>query len=258
MADQQKIFADGASYDRRMGRLSPVAGEAFLRWLDLAGGLKWLDVGCGTGAFTSLIRERAAPGAISAVDPSEAQIAFAQGKSIAADVNFRHGDVMALPFDDDAFDVAVMALVIQYVPDRTKAMSELCRVVRPGGTIAAYVWPGWNDGHPLRFLREAADSVGGARPRRPGDQIRTVEALVELFTVTGLDAVEGRAMDLQFTFDDIDDFLTSLPPDEANNMSPADLAQMKTVLKERVPPDADGRITYSAGVNAIRGQVPGS
>ena len=257
MADQNKFFTDGAAYDRRMGRLSPVAGEAFLEWLGLPDGLQWLDVGCGTGAFTRLILERTAPASVSAVDPSEAQIRFAKSKLIGAEVDFRRGDAMALPFDDDAFDVAVMALVIQYIPDRARAVSELTRVVRRGGTIAAYVWPGWKDGHPLRFQREAIASIGGARSGRPGDQIRSVDALVTLFNDTGLDAVEGRAMELQFTFDDVDDFLTTLPEDEVKNLSPADLARVRTVLEERVPTDTNGRIQYSAGVNAIRGRLPG-
>jgi SAM-dependent methyltransferase len=175
MADSNKFFSDGAAYETAMGRCSRVAGKLFLEWLSLPDGLKWLDVGCGTGSFTELVLHRNAPSAISAVDPSEGQIEFARGKPWAGAVDFREGDAMSLPFSDATFDVAVMALVIQYIPDPSKAMSEITRVVRPGGTVATYTWPGSHEAHPMQPLSEAADAIGVVRPRRPGNQIRTID-----------------------------------------------------------------------------------
>ena len=148
MAEQENFFADSQAYERGMGRLSRVAGEAFLDWLSLPSGLKCLDVGCGTGSFTELWLDRNAPSAICAIDPSEGQIALAKRKQWAGHVDLRVGDAMSLPFGDDEFDVAVMALVIQYIPDPMQAMSEITRVVQQRGTVAAYVWPGPEEGHP--------------------------------------------------------------------------------------------------------------
>ena len=58
-----------------MGRWSRAVGEVFVDWLELPKGLAWLDVGCGTGIFTELVIERCAPSSMSAIDPSEGQIA---------------------------------------------------------------------------------------------------------------------------------------------------------------------------------------
>ena len=54
-------FNDGAAYEEFMGKWSRLAGDAFLRWLDPAPGWRWVDVGCGNGAFTQELVERCAP-----------------------------------------------------------------------------------------------------------------------------------------------------------------------------------------------------
>jgi len=61
MTETASFFADGQAYERLMGRWSRAAGELFLDWLSLPKGLKWLDVGCGTGAFTELVIPRTSP-----------------------------------------------------------------------------------------------------------------------------------------------------------------------------------------------------
>ena len=77
MADQRTFFTDGAAYDRMMGRWSALAGAEFLDWLALPKGLRWLDVGCGTGAFTELLIARCAPAEVQGIDPAAAQIDYA-------------------------------------------------------------------------------------------------------------------------------------------------------------------------------------
>src|SRR3954463_12081600 len=61
MADPQIRFDDGAGYERYMGKWSRLAGEIFLDWLAAKPGLRWLDVGCGNGAFTERLLGRGAP-----------------------------------------------------------------------------------------------------------------------------------------------------------------------------------------------------
>ena len=58
MADRSIRFDDGAAYERFMGKWSQLAGETFLDWLTPEPGLRWLDVGCGNGAFTEMLVER--------------------------------------------------------------------------------------------------------------------------------------------------------------------------------------------------------
>src|SRR6516225_3895252 len=140
MSDDEKLFTDGRAYERRMGRWSRVVGETFLDWLSLPKGQRWLDVGCGNGAFAEVLIARCAPAAVSAIDPSEPQLSYARTRPGAKLAEFRVGDAQALPYPDRYFDAALMALVISFVPDPMKALQEMMRVVRPGGRIAAYMW----------------------------------------------------------------------------------------------------------------------
>jgi 2-polyprenyl-3-methyl-5-hydroxy-6-metoxy-1,4-benzoquinol methylase len=81
MGEPDKLFTDGEAYDRLMGRWSRIAAEAFLNWLDPPNNLRWLDVGCGNGAFTEELIARCAPAAVTAIDPSDDQIAYARTRS---------------------------------------------------------------------------------------------------------------------------------------------------------------------------------
>ncbi|HEX5509167.1 MAG TPA: methyltransferase domain-containing protein [Pseudolabrys sp.] len=72
-----------------MGVWSRLAGDVFLDWLSVGSGLKWIDVGCGNGAFTERIVERCAPSEVQGVDPSEGQLAFARKRPAARVAEFR-------------------------------------------------------------------------------------------------------------------------------------------------------------------------
>src|SRR5450631_49393 len=106
MVEQQIRFDDGAAYERMMGAWSRIAGEIFIDWVAPAPGLRWIDVGCGNGAFTELLVERCAPKEVKGVDPSEGQLAFARTRHTARVAEFREGNAMALPFSERAFDAA--------------------------------------------------------------------------------------------------------------------------------------------------------
>jgi trans-aconitate methyltransferase len=72
MAVSEIRFDDGASYERYMGTWSRLVGDIFLTWLAPSSGLRWIDIGCGNGAFTEQIVERCAPAEVQGIDPSEA------------------------------------------------------------------------------------------------------------------------------------------------------------------------------------------
>jgi ubiquinone/menaquinone biosynthesis C-methylase UbiE len=105
-----------------MGKWSQLVGETFLDWLAPKSGLRWLDVGCGNGAFTEMLVERCAPVSVQGIDPSEGQLAFARTRPASRVAQFRQGDAMAQPFPNDTFDAAVMPLVIFFVPDPARAL----------------------------------------------------------------------------------------------------------------------------------------
>ena len=78
MADNTTVFDAADDYERFMGRWSRAIGEKFLAWLDAPANARWLDVGCGTGAFSELIAKRCAPASLTGIDPSPEQIAYAR------------------------------------------------------------------------------------------------------------------------------------------------------------------------------------
>src|SRR5512138_3506608 len=149
MVEQTIRFDDGAAYEQMMGTWSRIAGETFLDWLAPLPGLRWIDVGCGNGAFTEVLVARCAPVEVQGIDPSEGQLAFARTRPASLVAEFLQGDAMALSFPDDRFDAAVMALVLVFVPDPAKGIAEMVRVVRPGGTVATYMWDMLGGGFPL-------------------------------------------------------------------------------------------------------------
>jgi ubiquinone/menaquinone biosynthesis C-methylase UbiE len=88
MAEIQIRYDDGVAYERMMGTWSRAAGEIFLDWLALSRGLRWIDVGCGSGAFTELLVERCAPVEVEGIDPSEAQLSFARARTVSQITSF--------------------------------------------------------------------------------------------------------------------------------------------------------------------------
>src|SRR6266481_4902427 len=200
MAEPQIRFDDGAAYERMMGAWSRLAGEIFLDWIAARPGLRWVDVGCGNGAFTELIVDRCTPAEVQGIDPSQGQLAFARARPAARVAEFRQGDAMALPFSADRFDAAVMALVIFFVPDPAKGVAEMVRVVCPGGGVAAYAWDMLGGGFPHEQIRAEMRAMGLTPPLPPSAAASRMDAMRDLWTDAGLDAVETRAITVQRSF----------------------------------------------------------
>ena len=257
MAESQIRYDDGAAYERMMGGWSRIAGEIFLDWLLPPPGLRWIDIGCGSGAFTELLVERCAP----AEAQGMAQLSFARTRPAARVAKFGQGDATALPFASGRFDAAVMALVIFFVPDPAKGVAEMVRVVRPGGIVAAYVWDMLGGGYPLDPIHVELRALGFAPLTPPNPRASRIEALRDLWTGAGLNAVETRDITVQRTFADFDDFwITSVAAPSTSPivaaMAPADIELVKTRVRVRLPADESGRITYGACANAIKGRIP--
>jgi SAM-dependent methyltransferase len=185
-------FTDGVAYEQYMGRWSQLVGTAFLDWLAPAPGLRWLDVGCGNGVFTEMVARRCEPGSIAGIDPSEAQLSFARTRPALNRADLRQANAMALPFADGSFDVAVMPLVIFFVPDPAKGVAEMVRVVSPGGFVAAYGWDLVNGGFPYAALRDEMRASGVDVPLPPSPDAASLESLNTLWTVAGLSDVDAR------------------------------------------------------------------
>ena len=262
MDEPQIRFDDGAAYEEFMGVWSRLAGDTFLRWLAPADGWRWADIGCGNGAFTELLALRCAPAAVQGLDPSEAQLAFARARFDNPAIQFRQGDATALPYADDAFDAAVMALVIFFVPDPARAVAEMARVVRPGGSVSSYSWDLFGGGFPFAILQEEMATFGRPPLWPPSAEASTPAALRGLWSDAGLIDVEMREVSVQRSFASFDSWWTiaqtgpRLLPRFAT-LTPDEQASLKDRLRARLPPDGDGHITCGARAHAIRGWVAG-
>jgi SAM-dependent methyltransferase len=261
MVEQRIRYEDGAAYERYMGTWSRLVGEIFLDWLAPREGLRWIDIGCGGGAFTELIVERCGPAEVEGIDLSEAQLAFARTRPAARMAAFRQGDATAIPFGDDRFDAAAMALVIFFIPDPAKGVAEMVRVVCPHGIVATYAWDMLGGGFPLEPIREEMRKMGFTPPLPPSANASRMEALRVLWTGAGLDAVETREITVQRIFAAFDEFWTtsllaaSVRPVIAT-MTSDEVALLRSRVQARLPTDSAGRIRCSARANAIQGRVP--
>jgi len=263
MAENQIRFEDGAGYERMMGVWSRLAGEVFLDWVAPPAGLRWIDIGCGNGAFTELLVERCTPAEVQGVDPSEAQLGFARARHKAGIARFQQGDAMALPFPDHSFDAAVMALVIFFVPEPAQGVAEMKRVVRPGGTIAAYAWDILEEGgFPMAAMQAELRATGRRPMLPPSAEVSRMDALRKVWADAGLTDVQTRAITVARTFSDFDDFWSSVliamsMAQAVREMSPDELEQFKARVRARLPADASGRITFTSRANAVKGRAPG-
>jgi SAM-dependent methyltransferase len=246
MTNSADLFTDGNAYERHMGRWSRLAGAEFLAWLDAPANLRWLDVGCGNGAFTEELVTRAAPSAVVAIDPSEGQLAFARTRAGTEMVDFRNAGAQELPFPDASFEVAEMA-----------------RVVRPGGIVATYMWDFAKGGVPLNPVTIAMRSLGLTPPSPPRPEASGAEVMHALWSGAGLEEIQSRAITITVAFADFEDFLesNSLPVGPLGKaiqeMSPAGQEQLRARLREQNPAGADGRIVFESRANAIKGKVVG-
>jgi ubiquinone/menaquinone biosynthesis C-methylase UbiE len=262
VAEQQIKFTDGAAYERMMGIWSRMAGDIFLDWVKPAAGLRWIDIGCGNGAFTENIVERCAPAEVQGIDPSDGQLAYARTRPASRLATFQQGDAMALPFAANTFDAAVMALVLFFVPEPAKGVAEMARVVKPGGAIAAYAWDMLGGGFPMEPIQAEMRAMGMNPMLPPSVDASRIDAMRGLWAAAGLEGVETRVINVVRTYADFDElWTTSLAgaaalADKVDAMPQADRETLKGRVRARLPADASGRITYGAFANAVKGRVP--
>jgi SAM-dependent methyltransferase len=184
-----------SAYDRFMGRFTVPLAALFADRVGARGGQTALDVGCGPGALTEELVARLGPAAVTAIDPSESFVAAVRER--LPDVDVRYGTVENLPFPDGSFDLTLAQLVVHFMSDPAQGISEMARVTRPDGVVAACVWdqsPG-GAGPLVPFWQAVRD----LDPQQPDESERagTREGqLVALFEDAGLRQVEATKLTL--------------------------------------------------------------
>jgi ubiquinone/menaquinone biosynthesis C-methylase UbiE len=209
-----------------------------------------------------LILDTRSPAALCAIDATAAQIEYARRKPVAQQANFQVGDAQALPFPDSSFDVVVSALVINFIPDRPRALSEMRRVTRTRGVVAGYIWDFSEELSPSGPFRVGMREAVADLPALPGTEDSSLIALCRLFERAGLEDITTRTIEVTVTFPNFDDFWLAQTPSYSPMtkmiaaMTKNERANLTEAVRARVPFLGDGRIEYPARANAIRARVP--
>jgi SAM-dependent methyltransferase len=255
----------GESYDAYMGRWSRRIAPLFLVRFGAAEGLDWLDVGCGTGALSEAILARCAPGSVVGVDPSPGFVSRAREIVRDPRATFLLGEAQALPVGSAVFDLVVSGLVLNFVPDRLKALEEMKRAARPNGRVCFYVWdyPGGGVEFMRAFWTAAASLDPAAADLAEARRFDFCEpsALTELASGAGLGSIACDAIEAPTVFRDFDDYwrpftLGAGPaPGYCASLAPDKRERLREALRERLPVHEDGSITLKVRAWAVTSAV---
>jgi SAM-dependent methyltransferase len=194
----------GDAYGRFMGRFSEPLAAQFVELIDARKGQSALDVGCGPGALTSELVDRLGVSAVAAIDPSEPFVEAVRERF--PDIDVRRGVAENLPYPDDRFDLVLAQLVVHFMADPIAAVTEMARVARPNGTVAACVWDHGSDRGPLTTFWQAVSSLdpdASDESSLPG----THEGdLIRLFEQAGFGEVEPATLTVRVDFPTFDDW----------------------------------------------------
>ena len=261
MPEVQVTFDAADQYDRFMGRWSRAIGDKFLAWLAPPMSLRWLDAGCGTGAFSELILQQCEPASLVGIDPAPAQIDYA--RKTFPKLDFRVGDAMAMPLGDNDFDVVVSALVIHFITDRAKAFAEMKRVARHGGIVGGYLWErtATTDFAPYAPMYRGVQHIAGDSLRSPLVPEATLEGMGASLRAAGYRDINVKQIEAEQTFKDFDDYwevqtLTFHPVGKSvAALTDAQRAKLRDHMHSTLPIAKDGSITYPARSIAFKART---
>ncbi|MEV7614187.1 class I SAM-dependent methyltransferase [Streptomyces sp. NPDC089799] len=257
-------WAAGDAYDRYMGRWSRAVADRFLAWLGCPEDLRWLDVGCGTGALTSAVAARCRPRTALGVDRSAGFVRAARATA-PAPARFAVADALSLPVRDGACDVVVSGLALNFLPSPRAAVAEAARVVAPGGPVAAYVW---DYAAGMEFLTAFWDAAVAADPAaaalHEGHRFPDCrpEPLRDLWAGAGLTDVAVAPVEVPTVFTGFADlwepFLAGQgpAPGYAASLAPEARDRLRDTLRASVPTGPDGTVALTARAWAVRGRRP--
>ncbi len=260
---RKEVWASAAAYEPYVGRWSRLVAREFLRWLAVPPERCWLDVGCGTGALSQTVLEVASPREVTGIDASEDYIAYARQQIHDDRAHFVVGRAGALPSDAGIYDAVVSGLVLNFVTQPERALADMARVARTGGTVAAYVWDYAGQMQLMRYFWDAAVALDpSALDLDEGRRfpICQPEPLAKLFRAAGLRDVETHAIDVPTIFRDFDDYWSPFlggqgpAPGYAMSLSEERRAELRERLRSTLPVSRDGSIHLIARAWATRGE----
>lgn len=260
-----EMFSNASSYENYMGRWSARLAPLFAKFSQIRDGDRILDVGCGTGSLVEALANLTARSEIVGIDPTSGFITYARQRYSNARITFDQGSAFELPYPESSFDQSLSMLVFHLISNPDKAASEMRRVTRPGGIVAACTWDGAG-GMELSsiFWAEAikADPAAEAHAEKAGSCNLEGE-LSRLWEATGFIDVHETTIDIRMDFISFDDYwLPYLGGVGPTGVYVAALSNDgRDALRERLRTRLlsgrrDGSFFLAARARAVRGLVP--
>jgi ubiquinone/menaquinone biosynthesis C-methylase UbiE len=202
--------SSGEGYELQMGRHSRSLAPLLIAFAAPHAKGKALDVGCGTGNLAVELAKNQDLTSIEAFDFSSAYIAYAKTRGADPRVNFQTADACAIPFADATFDLTLSMLVLAFIPEPQRAVREMVRVTKPGGTVAACMWD-LRGG--LVFGRMFWDTAAALDPKAVEARRQTMSrpitrqgGIAGEFKAAGLQNVQETVLTISMNFTDFENF----------------------------------------------------
>ncbi len=256
-------FQNAEAYEKIMGRWSQRLAPLLIRFGGLSDGDRVLDVGCGTGSLTFTVPELANVSDVTGIDLIPGFVAFASSRNTDRRLSFQQCDARALPFDDNAFDRAFSMLVLHFIPDAPRAVAEVERVVRPGGTVTAAVWDAYSGLPHVRLVFDIAATLDLTIKRHFFRPLSKPNEMADVWRELGLVNVEQTSLLIRMDFSSFDDYWLPFtkgegPPGQllASLSETARAALTEHARKAYLSELPDGPRSFACVAWACRGTVP--
>ena len=261
-----EMFASATAYEKMMGRWSMRLAPLFARFAQVQDGNTVLDVGCGTGSLVQAVADMTRRSEIVGIDPVKPFIEYSRTRFAGPRITFDCGSALELPYPDGSFDQSLSLLVLMFIPQPEKAASEMRRVTRPGGTVAACTWDHEGLEMSAVFWKEAIKLDPAAKARAERQRYLQCEGqLAELWHETGSGGIEETVLEFRMDFTSFDDYwaplLNGVGPSGSYvaDLSPDARDALRQRLRTRLLADRpDGPYSLRAKAWAVRGTVPKS
>lgn len=260
------LASDADAYDQLMGRWSRRLAARFLDFVGATDGAV-VDVGCGTGSLTAALLERPGVRSVHGIDVSSAYIAAAQKRFANSRAAFEVGDACAITSPEKSFDLALSLLVLQFVPQAERAIAEMRRVTRPGGSVAAATWDQRGGAVWSRMFWDTAAAVDPKavelRAKASTRPLSLPDQLASAWTSAGLNDVVQSEVAIRMEYRSFDDYWRPLEGKDGpyTQYIHALAPDVRSALREKVrlayiDGEADGPRSYVSMAHVVKGVVP--
>ena len=202
-------------YEQLMGRWSRRLAPLLIRFGGLSDGDRVIDVGCGTGSLIFALPEIANIEAAIGVDLAAGYVEAARARNADWHITFQEADARGLPFDDASFDRAFSMLVLNFIPDATRAVAEMRRVVRQDGTVTAAVWDTFSGLTHWRMMWDIAVALDPSLVPPLFSPMTAPDEMATLWRELGMVEVEQTSLLIRMEFSSFEDYWRPFTTDES-------------------------------------------